>query len=104
MTDPQIQTINVTAGADELTWAATITAKVGTDISTNPVKLALGTDTEPGAWRDPSADLPQDAPSIRSVYLRVASDTDEPGEYHLWVRIDDGSRRIVRRAHRVIVL
>lgn len=82
------------------------------DISTDAVRLSLGTDDAPGPWRTPDVDITgQDANgaaaavmNARAVQLMIGvAYTPADGTYRLWSQVGDAPESVVRSHFRVIV-
>jgi hypothetical protein len=96
------QTVLVSQGAVEYSWPVTVRETTGDDISADPVRLSLGTYTEPGTWVIPAVDEPQTDTSTRVAQMLIDA-TVPPGTYHLWVRVTDTPEVVPRRAHKIVV-
>lgn len=101
MTD---QTIDLTAGAVEMTLPRTITETSGEDISNDPVVVSLGSWTEPGAWVTPDR-LTRGTTEVGDVLQHwvvvqlLIGGTLKPqvGDYWLWTKITDDPEVVPRR-------
>jgi hypothetical protein len=97
------QNIYQSNGAVEYTWPLTITELQGEDISADTIQLALGTDTVPGAWKDPDTDDQGDSNSQRVVRLLIgALYQPAPGTYHLWWKIGDAPETPIRISTHIV--
>lgn len=89
------QTVHVTEGP-EYTYPRTITETTGKDISTDTVRLSLGTWDAPGTWVAPTVDTAQTDHATRVVQL-LLDNTTPAGDYWLWVKVTDSPETPVRR-------
>lgn len=90
----KIQEINVSGGAAEYTWPATVTETGGKDISGDAVQISLGTWDAPGVWKTAVLDHP--TPSTVTAKTLIDSSVT-PGVYFVRVKITDAPESVPRR-------
>jgi hypothetical protein len=97
------QTIDLSGGAVEYTYPVTITASpkadgLPVDISADPVKMSLGTFTEPGSWLD--SDITEHPSTAQAVVQLLIGTALRPavGTYWLWVKVTDSAEIVPRRS------
>jgi hypothetical protein len=95
MSTTGIQTINVSAGDFEYTWASGLREKIGKDISNDAVEVSVSTSSSlPGQWVAPSLKINPTPNEVRvSVYVDA---TYAPGTYYLWIKVSDTPEQVVR--------
>lgn len=84
--------IEVLASAGESEYVGgTITETTGKNITTATYKMALGSETRPGAWEDPSVSTVGALGNhTRVLKLLIGAAPSTPsGEYYVWARITD---------------
>lgn len=101
MPTPIYQEIEVSNGANELTWPTTVTELENEDISSDTISISLGTFDAAGTWQAPDA-ISRPTSSTAVVAMMVGTGT-APGLYTLRVKIGDGEEAIVRRGAQVRV-
>lgn len=101
----QVIYVTAPAGAVELTWGTVFASLNSVDISAGTIQISLGTDTEPGDWKDTSNDAAQVVVSAPDVFTWVISlrvdDTTPVGVYRVWVRLINTPDTIPRPAGEV---